>query len=423
MESPSEQDKSYKDPILTSSPSLQRGHNGSSSINTSVKQNPFKSKKYDILSNRDDEYPIDNAIEDYEDDDLSDDMYDIYDDDISDTHSISLNNIDSTNVPKIGTDNINSVSATLEETSPIPAPEPTTFKEKLVLFFKTKILHPFRTALEAGMTVHLMSLTITFGIIGGLFPVPGFTALICLLFGIIFKLNIPLMQVINLILTPLDLALSLPLMRVGEHILGREPIPLSLKQLMDKVKDDGLKGTIKIIMMAILCAILGWLLMSVIIGPIIYYICRPIVRHIMRKRGMLRFSDTQNPDDIPLALMENNQENQNQYELETLELQDLILDDSIPVDRQSVTSASSRDYRSRISSGRHRSPRNAQARTSSSPFSRIPAESSELGRNNLASEDVGGRESELYRTEDEKLTYKPDVEGEADIGAMASTLR
>ncbi|TPX67416.1 hypothetical protein SpCBS45565_g03804 [Spizellomyces sp. 'palustris'] len=134
------------------------------------------------------------------------------------------------------------------------------------------------------MSPDKLSLTITLAVVCGLFPVLGVTSLLCLAAAWRFGLNTPVMQAINLLLTPADVALSLPFMRFGEHILHREPLPLSPADLFAHLKQVGFWSGASTIITGLGCAILGWAVAMAPVGTVIYYALRPLVRRIMLKK-------------------------------------------------------------------------------------------------------------------------------------------
>jgi hypothetical protein len=58
------------------------------------------------------------------------------------------------------------------------------------------------------------------GLVLGIFPVYGCAAFLCLLAALVFRLNAPLLQLVNQLATPLQLMLLVPFARLGERVLG-----------------------------------------------------------------------------------------------------------------------------------------------------------------------------------------------------------
>jgi uncharacterized protein (DUF2062 family) len=58
------------------------------------------------------------------------------------------------------------------------------------------------------------------GLVLGIFPVYGCPTFLCLLAALVFRLNAPVLQLVNQLSTPLQLTLLVPFARLGERILG-----------------------------------------------------------------------------------------------------------------------------------------------------------------------------------------------------------
>ncbi|KAI9102485.1 hypothetical protein DFS34DRAFT_394814 [Phlyctochytrium arcticum] len=155
---------------------------------------------------------------------------------------------------------------------------------RVKLYVYQKVVTPLNDALKAGMTPTKLTLTIVLAIACGLFPVLGVTSLLCLLCSWRLHLNIPLMQAINFALTPVDLALSLPFMRLGEVILRKDPLPLTPKDLWAYIQEVGFWKSLGTISGALGCAILGWIVVITPVSIGLYYGLRPVLKRVMKKK-------------------------------------------------------------------------------------------------------------------------------------------
>ncbi|KAJ3148348.1 hypothetical protein HDU86_007457 [Geranomyces michiganensis] len=151
-------------------------------------------------------------------------------------------------------------------------------------FFRTRVILPFVVALRAGTSPDGLAMSITMAIVFGLFPVLGITSILCFLTAWRFGLNTPIMQAINLVLTPLDVALSLPFMRIGEKILGRDELPLSPSELIAYLKEVGFAAAIGTLLQGLGCAIVGWMFVMAPAGVALYYLLRPLLKIVMKRR-------------------------------------------------------------------------------------------------------------------------------------------
>jgi uncharacterized protein (DUF2062 family) len=72
----------------------------------------------------------------------------------------------------------------------------------------------------AGLSPEAMALIIALGLVLGVFPVFGLPTLLCALAALVLRLNLPAIQLVNQLSSPLQLALLIPLSRIGARISG-----------------------------------------------------------------------------------------------------------------------------------------------------------------------------------------------------------
>ncbi|KAI8919867.1 hypothetical protein DFJ77DRAFT_507201 [Powellomyces hirtus] len=161
-------------------------------------------------------------------------------------------------------------------------------ESRINAFFRTRVLLPFKIALRAGTAPDKLAMSMTMAVVFGLFPVLGVTSVLCFLAAWRWGLNTPIMQAINLVLTPVDVALSLPFMRLGETLLHRDPLPLSPSQLLDFLKQAGFWNGIGTLLKGLGCALFGWAFVMAPAGAALYYALRPILRRVMVKKQLER---------------------------------------------------------------------------------------------------------------------------------------
>jgi hypothetical protein len=71
-----------------------------------------------------------------------------------------------------------------------------------------------------GLPPEQLALLISVGLVFGVFPISGCPTLLCLLAGFVLRLNVPALQLLNNISSPLQLALLFPLARAGAWVCG-----------------------------------------------------------------------------------------------------------------------------------------------------------------------------------------------------------
>jgi hypothetical protein len=103
----------------------------------------------------------------------------------------------------------------------------------------------------------------------------GATTLLCIGVALAFRLNLPAMQVVNYLAYPLQLALLIPFIRIGERLFGTEAMPLSLTAMLGALKIDPF-GTIALFWSRIWHACTVWALLALPAMVLLALVLRPI---------------------------------------------------------------------------------------------------------------------------------------------------
>ena len=154
----------------------------------------------------------------------------------------------------------------------------------------SKIKQTLMAQLSQGITPQKLALTSSFAVVFATFPIIGSTTLLCLFFGIFFKLNQPLIQALNWALAPVQLLMIPVLLRLGEWILNSPPTSISPVEMMALFNQDWVLF-IENYGMAGVRAILAWLLLAPIYGVLVYYVVYPIFRKLKIKSDRERMSE------------------------------------------------------------------------------------------------------------------------------------
>jgi uncharacterized protein (DUF2062 family) len=76
----------------------------------------------------------------------------------------------------------------------------------------------FLSLLSHGMSPHAIALSVALGFVLGVFPILGCPTILCGLAAIMLRLNLPAVQFVNYLVYPLQIALLLPFIRLGERL-------------------------------------------------------------------------------------------------------------------------------------------------------------------------------------------------------------
>jgi len=134
-----------------------------------------------------------------------------------------------------------------------------------------RTIEPVVALIKQGISPEKISLGMACGIVLGVFPVLGSTTILCGLAAIIFRLNLPAIQLVNYMVYPLQLLLLIPFFHLGDLLFQVEPIPLSAQEFITLLQSD-LWGTIRSFWNTTLRAIMAWLLVSLPTFLILHFI-------------------------------------------------------------------------------------------------------------------------------------------------------
>lgn len=148
-------------------------------------------------------------------------------------------------------------------------------------FFRRRLVDPLRAQLTQGVTPDRLAFTLGLGSACSLVPFFGFTSLLNLAAGLAFRLNHPVLQLLNQLLGPLQLALILPYVRAGELIWGVEGgSRFTIGELIAAFRDAPLLEFLARFGWAGVHAFTAWLLTAPLLVAAIHYATRPALRRL-----------------------------------------------------------------------------------------------------------------------------------------------
>ena len=151
-------------------------------------------------------------------------------------------------------------------------------------FFYRRVIGPIRTLLTQGITPEKIALSLAFGIVLGVFPLLGSTTILCAAAALIFRLNLPAIQLVNYLAYPLQLLFLVPFIRMGERLFGAARSQLSLAQMLTMAHAD-FPHAVASLWVAGVHAMSAWLL----IGPpaivLLYFVLSRLLRQLAASNG------------------------------------------------------------------------------------------------------------------------------------------
>ena len=149
-------------------------------------------------------------------------------------------------------------------------------------FFRRRIARPIVDLLRQGVTPEKMALSLALGVALGVFPMLGTTTALCALVAFIWRLNLPVIQIVNYFVYPLQIALLLPFFRLGEKLFGAPHLPLSASQILATVHASFWDAT-RFLWTTIWHAALAWCLIAPVFVGLAYVLLVPLLQRAVRR--------------------------------------------------------------------------------------------------------------------------------------------
>lgn len=147
-------------------------------------------------------------------------------------------------------------------------------------WWRRRVLAPIIGQLRQGTTPRLIAITIAAGVVIGLFPILGATTLLCGVFAAAFRLNQPVIQTVNYLIYPAQIALLFPFYRAGEKLFHQPPVPIaSIGALTERFSSDPARFFIDYGMVA-LYGITVWTLTAPLIFAVLYLVLKAPLVHL-----------------------------------------------------------------------------------------------------------------------------------------------
>lgn len=149
---------------------------------------------------------------------------------------------------------------------------------------RERVLAPLLDQLRQGVSPEKLALALTLGALIGIFPIIGSSTILCVVAGVVLKLNQPAMQVANYLAYPLQIPLVFVFVRIGETILGAPHVSFSVPELMREFNRDP-EAFARQFGMTGLRGIFAWAILAVPLGLLIYTIVRPLAARATERFG------------------------------------------------------------------------------------------------------------------------------------------
>lgn len=160
-------------------------------------------------------------------------------------------------------------------TSPVTAPSQG--------FWQRRVLQPIRVQLTQGVAPDQIAATLGVGTACSLFPFLGATALLNLSVGLALRMNQPILQTLNQLLGPLQLALIFVYVRGGEVLWGSDGQNLTIPGMIRTFRDQSFGEFLRQFGWAGVHAFTAWAISAPLIAAVVYFAFRPMLRRAGRR--------------------------------------------------------------------------------------------------------------------------------------------
>lgn len=150
-----------------------------------------------------------------------------------------------------------------------------------------KLLLPLKKAVKDGISIERLSVSLALGITVGLIPLYGLTTLLIGAVALSLRLNFIAMQIAHYIVHPVQIALLIPFLKVGDSMVKGTEVSFSVQQYFHLFKTD-FWGALKDLWLINLSAIGVWLVISIPLFLGLYYLLMKLIRHYLPRLGYLR---------------------------------------------------------------------------------------------------------------------------------------
>ena len=150
---------------------------------------------------------------------------------------------------------------------------------RLKRFWQERVVALIAAQFTQGFTPQKIALTITLGVTLGIFPIFGATTTLCALVGLWLRLNHPVIQLVNYLASPLQLAMIFVFVRIGEWLTRAPRVSFSIPELFRKFHESP-ANFFREFGMTGLHGIIAWLLIAPFLAALIYFLLLPPLKKL-----------------------------------------------------------------------------------------------------------------------------------------------
>jgi uncharacterized protein (DUF2062 family) len=146
-------------------------------------------------------------------------------------------------------------------------------------FFHRRLIAPMVHLLGMGCSPRKLAWSIAAGLLVGINPLLGSTTLVALVLAAVFRLNLVASQIANHIVYPLQLALFLVFIRIGDTVFHTGKLPMGRHELFHAARHHPW-ATTKELWTWEWHALIVWAVFAAVATPIVALILRPMLERL-----------------------------------------------------------------------------------------------------------------------------------------------
>lgn len=148
--------------------------------------------------------------------------------------------------------------------------------------FRRFVIGPIARQLTQGASPEQIARTLAVGTACSVLPFLGLTSLLNLGVGWALRMNQPLLQALNQLLGPVQLALIFVYVRIGEALWGQRGGGFSVTTMLRVFREETFGAFLREFGWAGVHALTAWLVTAPILAAAVYFSARPLVWRVSR---------------------------------------------------------------------------------------------------------------------------------------------
>ena len=144
---------------------------------------------------------------------------------------------------------------------------------------RRRLWGPIQAQLKQGLSAEGLAWSLCLALACATCPVIGATTLLCIAAGAAFRLNHPVMQVVNYLSYPIQIALLVPFWRLGEWIFRAPRMDLDLGHILAVLKADT-RGALRFYWAEVWHGAVAWALVAIPLACLMALVLTPFFRRM-----------------------------------------------------------------------------------------------------------------------------------------------